>query len=169
MLTRFLYVFLIIVFALPCLIKGNDPLHQKIKSKLSDLGYEKIKLYKNEFDYFEIPAKINGKDIKLMLMPYKKVTLFNKRYIDLLGLDYYDTKIKSNYGGDVDFLSITTVDSLMIGNLVIKSFDVKTVEFMNFTVFRDYFVEGLIGIDFLIKYNAIIDYSNEFLYLKSEL
>ena len=165
---RLLYIIFIIILSTPCYITSKDGLHQKIKHKLSDLGYVKIKLYKNEFDMFELPARINNKEIRLLLTPHKYITIFNKRYIDLLGLDYYDTKIEVNYGGDTDFLSITTVDSLVIGSVVIRSFDVKTVEFMNFAVFSDLFVEGMIGKEFLIKYNAIIDYGNEFLYLKGE-
>jgi hypothetical protein len=139
-----------------------------VDNALHNLGYTTIRLRKTAMNEFEVNATLNdGKPISLLLNFQAITTIFNTKRMDEIGIKYEKTGREFSVNGDEDDLYMVQSDSITIGDGKIGSEEIMSIDFDEFKAFDDYHVTGILGRDFLIKYNAIIDFSNQKLYLKT--
>jgi hypothetical protein len=134
---------------------------------MEENGYVAVKMYKNSVDEYEIDATFYGdKPTRLLIKEKVYGFLLNKVYCHLLGLEFFETGRYFEFFGGKDEYWIATVEKINISGAIIKPFDSEVIDFSEFPYLEMLDVEGVIGREFLIKHHAVIDYSNEFLYLK---
>lgn len=140
-----------------------------VVSALKDLGYTAIPLRKTALNEFEVDAKLNGdKSISLLLSFQAVNTIFNTERLDELGVKYQKSGQKFEVNRDKDDLYFVRTDSINVGDGKIGPEELYALEFSEFDAFEDYRVTGILGRDFMIKYNAIVDFADQKLYLKTD-
>jgi hypothetical protein len=143
--------------------------NQPLEKALQELGYTGIRLRKTATNQFEIDATVNGSKPIPMLLSFQAVnTIFNTQRMKELGLNFEKAGQEFEVSGDRDELYVLRTDSIKIGDGKIGPEEVMCIDFSEFSAFEDYRVSGMLGRDFLIKYNAIIDFSDQKLYLKTK-
>ena len=145
---------------------GDNPL---IDEALTELGYTTVRLRKTAFNEYEVNAVLNGdKPITLLLSFQATNTIFNAEKLKSKGVGYEETGQEFEVNGDDDDLYVVRTDSINIGDGKIGSEELYCIKFKKFDAFEDYRVDGILGRDFLIKYNAILDFANQKLYIKTD-
>jgi len=145
-----------------------------VQELLKQNGFVKIPLGKNKVGHFQLKADINGKPGKFILDTGASATVINEADADGFNLVLMNKKSKKAGGlggsgikvrqstGNVLSLKGFKADKLKIAVLdlshVIKSLVQNGAGKIN----------GVIGADILKKFNAIIDYKGEALYLKKK-
>lgn len=136
---------------------------------LSELGYTTIRLRKTAFNEYEVDAMLNGdKKITMLLSFQATSTIFNTDQLKKLGVPFEKTGREFEVNGDDDDLYVVRTDSITIGDGTIGPEELYSIEFDEFDAFEDYRVTGILGRDFLLKYNAILDFANQKLYIKTD-
>jgi hypothetical protein len=135
---------------------------------LRAMGYTVVPLRKTATNEFEVTATLNGsKSISLLVSFQSYTTIFNIQRLDEIGIKYEKTGREFEVNGDDGDMFMLRTDSTTIGDGKIGQEEIMCIDFSEFGVFDDYRVTGILGRDFLIKYNAIIDFANQKLYLKT--
>lgn len=157
-----------VIFLLPFEICTSSDLENSVKKSLSDLGFTSIGLRQNIMNQFEVKAKINGKhELTLIINFSLPKTIFDKRKLDDLGVETFETNQVYSLNDDEEDMYAATIDSLNIGSGKINAMDLIAVDYDDFDYLEYTRAGGLLGRDFLLKYHAIIDFSNQILYLKT--
>jgi hypothetical protein len=139
-----------------------------VDDSLRALGYTIVPLRKTATNEFEVTATLNGgKSISLLVSFQAYTTIFNTQRLDEIGVKYEKTGREFEVNGDDGDMFMLRTDSTTIGDGKIGQEEIMCIDFSEFSAFDDYRVTGMLGRDFLIKYNAIIDFANQKLYLKT--
>lgn len=139
-----------------------------VDAALHTLGYTTIRLRKTVANEFEVNATLNGnKPITLLINFQTGNSLFNTKRLEDLGIEFEKTGQEFEINGDRDNVAMLRTDSIAIGEARIGPEEIMSVDFDEFRFLEDYRVTGIIGRDFLIKYNALFDFANQKLYLKT--
>lgn len=140
-----------------------------VDEALRALGYTTVPLRKTATNEFEVTATLNGnKSITMILSFQATSTILNTERLDELGIKYEKTGQDFEVNGDSDPLYAMRTDSTTIGDGKIGQEEIMCINFSEFSVFDEYRVTGILGREFLSKYNAIIDFANQKLYLKTK-
>lgn len=150
-------------------ITSASPDNTDLEKALSGLGYTAVPLRKTALNSFEVNATLNGNKPITMLVSFQAVnTLFNTKKLDEMGIKYEKAGQEFVVNDDKDDLYIIRTDSINIGTGKLASEEIMCIDYSEFSAFDDYRVTGILGRDFLIKYNAIIDFADQKLYLKTK-
>jgi hypothetical protein len=140
-----------------------------VDTALRNLGYTSIRLRKTAMNEFEVDATVNGSKSIPMLLSFQAInTIFNTQRLTELGIKYEKAGQEFEVNGDEDDLYVVRTDSINISDGKIGPEEVMCIDFNEFSAFRDYRVSGILGRDFLIKYDAIIDFADQKLFLKTK-
>lgn len=139
-----------------------------VEDALAQVNYTAVPLRKNVQNEYEVKARINGsKEIDMLLSFQITQTMFDIKALDELGVEYYETNQEYTINNDEETLYATRTDSINIGKGKIGPEEIYCVEFSEFDALDYYRVGGILGRDFLIKYNALIDFGEQKLYLRT--
>lgn len=139
------------------------------ETALRNLGYTVVPIRKTALNSYEVKGKLNGdKPLELILSFQAVNTIFNTKRLDEMGVKYESAGQKFEVNGDSDELYVVRTDSIQIGDGKLGAEEIMCVNFSEFEAFDQYRVGGILGRDFLIKYNALIDFANQKLYLKTK-
>jgi len=143
--------------------------NSEVDDALRTLGYTTVPLRKTAENEFEVEATLNGnKPITMILSFQATTTIFNTQKLEELGLKFEKTGREFEVNGDRDDMYAIRTDSINIGDGKLGREEIMCIDFSEFSVFEDYRVTGILGRDFLIKYNAMVDFANQKLYLKTK-
>jgi hypothetical protein len=141
----------------------------ELDNAMRNLGYTIIPIRKTALNEYEVKATLNGsKPIDLLLSFQATSTLFNTRRLDELGVSYEGIGQEFEINGDSDDAYMVRTDSINIGDGKLGPEEIMCLDFREYEVFEQYRVAGILGRDFLIKYNALIDFAEQKLYLKTK-
>jgi hypothetical protein len=140
-----------------------------VEATLRSLGYSTIPLRKTATNEYEMDATLNGnKKITLLLSFHASSTIFDTDKIAALGVEATETNQTFEVNGDEDNVFVVRTDSINIGDGRIGPEELMSIKFREFEAFEDYRVTGILGRDFLVKHDALLDLGNQKLYLKIE-
>jgi hypothetical protein len=147
-------------------IEDNYVLPWKVAEAMSEAGYDTLKLIQNEFGSYEVNAVINGREtIRMLIIDNYPELLFSKVNLYLLDIDYFEPEGLKNIKGETQEVAIATIDSIRIGDALIKATDAYVLEFSDNPYLEHFDVEAILGREFLLKNHALIDYGNGYLYI----
>lgn len=159
---------ILVIFLLPFEICSFSDLENSVKRSLSELGFTSIGLRQNIMNQFEVKAKINGKHEMTLIINFSlPKTIFDKESLDDFGIETFETNQSYSLNDDEEDMYAATIDSLNIGSGKINAMDLIAVDYEDFDYLEYSRAGGILGRDFLLKYHAIIDFSNQILYLKT--
>jgi predicted aspartyl protease len=165
----FLPIAILLILSIQVTGAGAQEGVKTAKEALSELGYSSVELRQNLRNEFEVKGLINGnKEITMILNFEWTSSIFDKEKMDELGIEYWETNQEFRLNNDEEESYAATIDSINIGSGIIKAIDIMVIEFEEFDFLEYTRAGGIIGRDFLIKYNAIFDISNQVLYLKTD-
>jgi Aspartyl protease len=163
-----LVVFLALAMFPFSVISAGD-LSSSIYDSLSQLGYTSIRLKQNVDNEFEVKGKVNGKHNITMILRFSwSSSLFDKAAIEKMNIETFETGREFSISGDEEEVFAATIDSLTIGKGKIEAFDLTVVDFEEYGALEYTRAKGILGRDFLLKYQAIIDFGNQRLFLKTK-
>jgi predicted aspartyl protease len=166
---KMIVVMLLAAMILPISVNSAGDLSSSIFDSLSELGYTSIGLKQNIENEFEVTGKINGKhNITMILRFYWTSSFFDKETIENMGIETFETGREYSINGDEEEIYAATIDSLTIGDGKIEALDLSVVEYESYDALEYTRAKGILGRDFLLKYQAIIDYGNQRLFLKTK-
>jgi hypothetical protein len=141
--------------------------NKELETTLRSLGYSTIGLRKTASNEYELDATLNGnKKITLLLSFHAPNTIFDTDKIRALGVEATETSQTFEVNGDEDNVFVVRTDSISIGDGRIGPEELLSIKFKEFSAFEDYRVTGILGRDFLVKHDALLDLGNQKLYLK---
>ncbi len=145
------------------------PTNTELDESLTALGYTIIPLRKTAMNEYEVEAVVNGdKKVTLELSFQATSTMLDTEALEEIGLEYEETGQEFQIGRDREDLYVVQTDSMTIGNGRIGPEELFAIEFDDFDALEDSRVDGMLGREFLIKYGAIMDFSEQKLYIKTE-
>ncbi|HHU47828.1 MAG TPA: retropepsin-like aspartic protease [Bacteroidales bacterium] len=132
----------------------------KVKCKLVDLEPDNYHL--------TIKGKVAGSPVNLVVDTGASQTCFDFQIVNILG--EHDTLIeeyeglKVGIGGSAIDSKFTSIPLFQIGRLKIKNFPVVLLDLTHvneaYNSMKLPHIDGILGSDFFVAYNAIIDYEN---------
>lgn len=147
-------------------IEENYVLPWKVAEAMSRAGYDTLKLIQNEYGSYEVDAVINGREtIRMLIIDNYPELLFSKVNLYLLDIDYFEPEGLKDIKGVTQEVAIASIDSIRIGDALIKATDAFVLEFSDNPYLEHFDVEAILGREFLLKNHALIDYGNGYLYL----
>ena len=135
----------------------------------------KFKLVVLEPDNYHLVAKatIEGRPLNVIIDTGASHSCFDLTFIrDLLPELSMEDNDGLNVGvGTSDFESkLSTIQNLRLGRFLLKQYDVVLLDMSNinqaYTMMHKLLIHGIIGSDFLMKYQAVIDYGSMVLTLQ---
>lgn len=144
-----------------------DDLYTNLKSK----GYKKIKFRISKTNHLIVKAKINGIDGNFILDTGASSSCVDFNDIHHFQLTAEDSLTKAAGAGAVGMDTQMSSDNLLqlgrwkTGELNLVIFDLSHVN-LALEQYKAKRVHGIIGADILIKGRGIIDYSEEYFYLR---
>ena len=137
----------------------------------------KFKLVTLEPDNYHIvlKASIEGRPLNVIIDTGASHSCFDLTFIrDLLPELSMEDNDGLNVGvGTSDFESkLSTIQNLRLGRFLLKQYDVVLLDMSNinevYKMMHKPLIHGIIGSDFLMKYQAVIDYSSRVLALRRD-
>lgn len=122
-----------------------------------------------------VKAKLDGHPLNVILDTGASHTCFDTQFVSQT---YPELETEENEGlnvgvGSNDFESkITDIHNFRMGRFVIKDYQVVLLDMSNinsaYQSMKKPLVHSIIGSDFFVKYNAVIDFENKVLMLKKK-
>lgn len=137
-------------------------------------GFKKIKLNKSKVGHFELTAKLNGISGRFILDTGASHTVIDNDLVKKFKLKLHKKIHKSAAGlGGSKFSSVTSSGNVLsFRNFTSAKSRVITLDLshVNDALHNNGIkkINGIIGADFMNKYNAVIDYKQNALYLKQK-
>lgn len=135
---------------------------------LKKAGYSYVDLKKDTYKRFVVTAELDGKEFKLIIDHQWDETILDKNALDRHGIEADETGKEWSVNGDEDDLYVTTIKETKVGEGVIGEQDILAVDFEEFDFLDNIRADGMLGSDFLVKYSAMIDLTNQRLYIKTK-
>jgi hypothetical protein len=137
----------------------------KAEKPLEEAGYTWVSLKKDTFGRFVVKAQLNGEEFKLIIDWKMDRTILDLNKLEKLEMDAEETGTEYTINKDDDDLYVITVEKIEVGSGVMGEQDLYAVDFEEFDYLEDIRADGFLGSDFLFKYQAMIDLTNQRLYL----
>lgn len=169
------FLFFIILLLISC-GKGrenvsNDPSIANEDSIMKRKGYEQLNLFMTPTGHITTSILVNGKPCLFMIDTGAGATVIDKSKQDRFGLEPTHSSDYAAGIGSVSALAGTEAMMTINGHTIkVDSLYLMDISFVNAELKRNKGkkVDGLLGSDFLKKYQAVIDYGKEKIYLKTE-
>ena len=149
---------------------GNNTAAEGTDSVMLSEGYEAVSLFKSKTGHITATLKVNGKPCVFLIDTGGGATLIDKSKKEKYGLAASRT---GDYAAGIGSRSplVKTSATLQVNEneLEVDDLYLMDIAYLN-SEFKKYHarqVDGVLGTDFLEKYQAVIDYSQSKLYLKS--
>ena len=123
-----------------------------------------------------VKAKLEGHPLNVIIDTGASHSCFDLEFVRQLSPEI---SMEDNDGlnvgvGTSDFESkLSTIQNLRLGRFLLKKYNVVLLDMSNinqaYTMMHKPLIHGIIGSDFLMKYQAVIDYGNRVLTLRREL
>lgn len=142
------------------------------QSKLND--YVKIKLYTTNSMHLVMKGSINGYKTRFILDSGASNSCVDHNLLQLLNMVVNDSIGSVTGAGSEEIKSgISAMTTLRIGRWILRNFSWVVIDLSHINIvmnqLQDSEIHGVIGNDILIQYQALIDYSHNYLYLKKRL
>ena len=133
-----------------------------------NIPFQIIKLEENSY-HIVIKGIINNIDTNILIDTGASKSVFNRSLQEAIILNETEHKENSLHSAAVNSEIIDTVNGIIkelkIGSLVLKDYKTVFIDLSHINkLYKEHVdiqIDGLIGSDFLVQYNAIIDYPNK--------
>ena len=142
-----------------------------VDSCMSKQGYEELNLFITPTGHITTSILVNGKPCLFMIDTGAGATVIDRTKQDRFGLKLIHSSDYAAGIGSVSALAGTEAMMTINGhNIQVDSLYLMDISFVNAELKKHQGrkVDGLLGSDFLKKYQAVIDYGKEKIYLKTE-
>ena len=146
-----------------------------LKSKLYHIKFKLVTLEPDNY-HLVAKARINGCPLKVIIDTGASHSCFDLEFVRrvLPEMSMADNDGLNVGVGTSDFESkLSTIQNLRLGRFLLKQYDVVLLDMSNinqaYEMMHKPLIHGIIGSDFLKKYQAVIDYGSKVLTLQREL
>lgn len=136
------------------------------------LPIEILELEEDSYHLF-IKAEFQNKTGELVIDTGASKTVFDRNFIidDILEFQTRENEITSSgINNEIEDIEFVTINQIKLNDFVIKNFKTAIMDLSHinsiYKKFGNKFIAGLIGSDFLFKYNALISYKDSQLILE---
>jgi hypothetical protein len=147
----------------------NSPIVEGTDSVMVVKGYDEVELFKTRTGHITATLSVNGKPCIFLIDTGGGATLIDKSKKYIFGLEASKTGDYAAVIGSVSALTKTSATLQMNGyEIEEKDLYLMDISYINFEFKKNHArqVDGVLGTDFLDKYEAVIDYSRCKLFLK---
>ena len=143
----------------------------RLQQFLLNKGYSKIKLRLTKTNHFEVKAQINGVKGRFILDTGASSSCVGFESVENFKLTVEDSNVKAAGAGATNMeTQVSKKNHIKIGKWKNKKMKLILFDLVHVNTALENHnsnsVDGIIGADILKKTNAIIDYSNKYLYLQ---
>jgi predicted aspartyl protease len=142
------------------------PMH--LSSVASTEKFARIPLRREESGALTVPCSVHGQSARLLVDTGAFITTFDERFLRPLGVPLEATRVSAHFArGIARKISAGKINDLKIGDFKIPSAKFGVTPLPNFALRQGSTrISGILGIDTLYKYRAIIDLGGMNLFLK---
>jgi predicted aspartyl protease len=145
---------------------------QKQQIDLSSLAlaekFTKISLRREENGALTVPCSIRGQPARLLVDTGAFITIFHEGFLKSVGVRVEETRVSAHFArGTTRKVSAAKINDLKIGNFKTPPSKLGVTVLPNFTLLQGSArISGILGMDTLYNYHAIIDFDGMNLFLR---